>query len=119
MQAEFTNLGHELLEAGYVVNKLRLNEIRTSLDLLTQAIWSPLEGIPEGVGGGANEETRFDTFNLVAAFKTVPITHLHNRLNQGYRIQVMNVLSCRMIAEGLVIPGEAEQITHPQGIGTH
>ena len=53
----------------HVVDELGLDEVGAGGDLLGQPVGAPLEGIAEGVGGGADEEARLAALDLVTALE--------------------------------------------------
>src|SRR5208282_3631559 len=102
MDAEIDHPLHEVAEAGNVEDHLGLNEVGAGLDLLAETIGPPVDRITERVLGGADEESRVDSFDLLAALEAVRIAKFCHHMNELHGIDVVDVLRLLMISETLV-----------------
>src|SRR4030067_1120584 len=114
MQAKLTHLLHELTEGGDIVHQLSLDEISTCLHFFSQAVRSELHWCRKGSRGRPDKEARLWPFESLAELEDALIAHGAYQLHQLDRIDIKDILRRRVIAKGLVITGQTQQVAHSQ-----
>ena len=122
MQAAVADLSHPVTKALHIVDALGLNKIGAGVNLLLQADDAELKGVRKRIGCCTDEHSRFFNFGLFRVFDLLAggedffIPHIFYHLNQLYRIKVKNMLGSGMVAETLMVAGQAEDIANAEKI---
>ncbi len=117
VQAEIADHLHEAGELLDIVDDLCLDEVGPALHLFGQAGGPELEGTGKGIGGATKEKAWFVALDLLTALEATLVAHGPGHAEELDGVHVEHPLGPRMVAELLVIAGEAKQVLEPQGGG--
>ena len=106
MQPLLPDLVHPGNESRQLVDRLGLDEVGTRPDLLGQGDHVEFQRISERVGHRADEERHVPRDRL-AIFGPVLVPHRLEHLNQLDRVDVVGTRGSRMVAQALVVTGQA------------
>ena len=116
-QAPVPGLLHPFLVSGHVVDDLGLDEVRPGVDLLGQSGHAEGGWVAEWIGGGTQEYLGTALQLLANGIDTL-VTHglEHRELLKG--VDVPHGLGLGVVAQGLVVAGEAQHVLDTHGGGT-
>jgi hypothetical protein len=114
-QPHIDGLFHEIPEPGHVVDALGLNEIGPGVDLVGQPVNPEFIWVGKWIGGRADEHLgRFVDILVVDEFALV--AHLLHHGDELHGVDVVYVFGLGVVAELLVVAGEAEHVSYAQGV---
>ena len=116
MEAPVPYLGHPLFKPVQVINTLSLDKFDTGFDLLAKPDNPVKKWIGKRVGGCAHKKVRWVGKGLTSDDLGL-VTHPSYRLDQLDRIQIKDPQGLGLIAEGLMVAAQTEDIPDPQGRG--
>ena len=117
VKTKVTDHCHEAGKLFYIVDNLGLNKIGPGRHLLAQTHGPVLKGIGKRVGGSPEEKPGLGLLDGLTALKDLLVTHPADHTQHLDGIHVKNAFGAGMVAELLMVTGEAKQIFQAQGRG--
>ncbi len=115
-KAHVHGLVHEGAELVHVEDALGLDEVGPGHDLVGKPVNPVFKGIGKGVAGGPHEQPWGDV-DLFAVHEHPLIPHGGDKAYELHGVDVMDIFRLGVVAEALVVPGEAEHVADAQGMG--
>ena len=117
INAQIADHLHEFGELLHVIDDLGLDKIGAIGRLFPQSRSPVGKGLGKGVGCAAQKEPRLFTLDLLAALEPALVAQRPHHTEHLDGVHVKDPFGARMVAELLVITGQAEQVLQPQGRG--